>query len=160
MAYHNELLEQAFELVHKSPANPRQADLRRAVSAAYYAVFHLLISETIAHWSLDGSRNALGRMFEHSVMKRVSAKITDSKLFPFTGGDPAAVENLKTVAQAFGQLQDKRKSADYDNSKIWDYTEALGEVTVASDAFATWQSIKHEKIAQDYLVSLLIKPRD
>ena len=99
-------------------------------------------------------------MFEHSVMKRVSAKITDSKLFPFTGGDPAAVENLKTVAQAFGQLQDKRKSADYDNSKIWDYTEALGEVTVASDAFATWQSIKHERIAQDYLVSLLIKTRD
>ena len=160
MAYHNELLQQAFDLVHKSPANPKQADLRRAVSAAYYSLFHLLISETIAHWSLDSSRNALGRMFEHSVMKRVSAKIADSTRFPFVGESPQIVEKLRSVAHAFGELQDRRKIADYDNSKVWDYTEALGEVTVTADTIAAWQSIRHEKIAQDYLVSLLIKTRD
>lgn len=45
MAYHDELLEQAKELVHKNPNNPTQADLRRSVSSAYYALSHLLIFE-------------------------------------------------------------------------------------------------------------------
>jgi uncharacterized protein (UPF0332 family) len=42
MAYHDDLLDQALKLVHEEPSNPKQAGLRRAVSAAYYAVFHLL----------------------------------------------------------------------------------------------------------------------
>ena len=158
MAYHEDLLQQASDLVHKRNLN--QADLRRSVSTAYYALFHLLISETVAHWSLDSSRNALSRMFEHSTMKRVSGKVSDSIQFPFHGENPVAVLNLKTVAQAFCQLQDKRKIADYDNATHWTHTEALREVTAAAKAFSCWQSVKHEKIAQGYLVSLLIKPRD
>lgn len=157
MAYHDELLQQAFDLVHQ---NLNQADLRRSVSSAYYAVFHLLISETVVHWSLDSSRSALARMFEHSTMKRVSLKLADLQQFPFAGEDPAAVLNLKAVAKVFCQLQDKRKIADYDNATHWTHTEALREVTAAAKAFACWQSVKQEKIAQDYLVSLLIKPRD
>src|SRR6266571_1109983 len=39
---HNELLAQAWHLAKKEPKHPLQASLRRAVSAAYYAVFHLL----------------------------------------------------------------------------------------------------------------------
>ena len=158
MAYNDDLLQQAFDLADKNPANPTQADLRRSVSAAYYALFHLLISETIVHWSLDSSRNALGRMFEHSVMKKVSAKISDAKLFPFTGEDPAVVKKLRTVAKEFGRLQDMRKTADYDNATFWSHTDALDEVKTAEIVFSTWQSIRNEKIAQDYLVSLLIKP--
>src|SRR4051794_32771699 len=111
MAYHDDLLEQAFELAHRNVTAPKQADLRRSVSTAYYALFHLLISETVAHWSLAGSRDALGRMFEHSVMKRVSKKL---RLAPFHGEDPVTVQNLKEIAQSFVQLQDNRHIADYD----------------------------------------------
>jgi hypothetical protein len=136
MAYHDDLLRQAFDLVDKNPANPVQADLRRSVSAAYYALFHLLISETISHWRLDSSRDALGRMFEHSLMKKASGRISDSRLFPFTGEDPAVVQNLKTVARAFGHLQDKRHVADYDNSTYWTHTDALKEVDIAARAFS------------------------
>jgi hypothetical protein len=160
MAFHDDLLQQAIDLAHKNPASPTQADLRRSVSTAYYALFHLLISETIAHWSLASSREALGRMFEHAVMKKASGRISDPRLFPFAGEDPRVVEDLKTVAQAFGQLQNKRNIADYDNTTFWTPTQALSEVTKAAKAFSTWQTIKNEKIAQDYLVSLLIKPRD
>jgi len=160
MAFHDDLLQQAFDLASKNPASPTQADLRRSVSAAYYALFHLLISDTIAHWSLASSRDALGRMFEHSVMKKVSGKICNSRLFPFLGEDPIVVENLRAVAQAFGQLQDSRKTADYDYAVVWTQTEALREVATAVTAFSSWQSIRNERIAQDYLVPLLIKPRD
>ena len=145
MAYHDELLQQAFDLAGKNPENPIQADLRRSVSSAYYALFHLLISETIAHWSLDSSRDALSRMFEHGVMKKVSAKISDAKLFPFNGEDPSIVQKLRTVAQSFCLLQEKRKIADYDNTTIWVHFEALREVKKAENAFSTWQSIKRRK---------------
>jgi hypothetical protein len=67
---------------------------------------------------------------------------------------------LAIVAQAFVQLHDRRHIADYDNSTIWTPTGALEEVTTAARAFSAWQSIKSQKIAQDYLVSLLIKSRD
>ena len=160
MAYHDDLLQQAIDLVHKNPTSPTQADLRRSVSAAYYSLFHLLINDTIEHWSLASSRNALSRMFEHSVMRKVSGRISDSRFFPFIGEDPRVVRDLKTVAQAFVQLQDKRHIADYDNSVFWTATEALREVRTAEKAFSSWRTIKNEKIAQDYIVSLLIKPRD
>src|SRR6266849_1142214 len=136
MAYHDELLQQAFELAHKDPAT--QADLRRSVSAAYYALFQLLISETIAHWSLDSSRPALSRMFDHSLMKKASARISDARLFPFHGEDLTAVGNLRTVAHLFRQLQDSRHVADYDNSTYWTHSEALQQVTKAAEAFTAW----------------------
>jgi hypothetical protein len=44
VAYHDDLLQQALELVHSKQRKPKQASLRRAVSTAYYALFHLLIS--------------------------------------------------------------------------------------------------------------------
>ena len=159
MAYHEELLQQARDLAHKNPANPAQADLRRAVSAAYYALFHLLISETIAHWSLDSSRDGLARMFEHRVMAKASQRIRDAKVFPFSGQDPAVVRQLRTVAKAFGRLQEERQIADYDNATSWTSLEAIQEVRAAEQAISAWHSIKNEKIAQDYLVLLLIKPR-
>ena len=159
MAYHDELLDQSLELVHKNPAAPAQADLRRAVSAAYYSLFHLLISETTSNWNRANSRNALARMFQHTAMAKASARISDSKLFPFTGEDAFVVKKLKAVAQAFVQLHDKRGIADYDNSTFWTRTEALAEVATAVQAFATWGTIRNENISQEYLVSLLIKPR-
>lgn len=50
MAYANELLELAQELDNLHPDHPHQPSLRRAVSTAYYALFHLLISEATANW--------------------------------------------------------------------------------------------------------------
>jgi hypothetical protein len=160
MAYHNDLLEQAIDLIHYKQPDPNQAALRRAVSTAYYALFHLLISETTLNWSRDSSRDSLGRSFDHGPMRRASNRLLDSRLFPFEGEDPEVVKKLRTVAQVFVQLQDKRNIADYHNGKTWTPVESLREVTTAMWAFDLWASIKHENIAQEYLVSLLIKPRD
>ena len=158
MAYHDELLQQDFELANKP--SPTQADLRRSVSTAYYALFHLLISETVTHWSLDSSRGALSRMFDHSLMRKVSKRASNPNQQPFPGEDTAVVAQLRKLAESFVRLQDKRHVADYDNNTSWREYEAIEEITRANDAFSTWQSIRHKKIAQDYLVSLLIRTRD
>ncbi|MBM3755181.1 MAG: hypothetical protein FJW38_14515 [Acidobacteria bacterium] len=160
MAYHDELLAQAEKLLQGDEKDLTQADLRRAVSTAYYAMFHLLIDETTLNWNRDSSRHTLGRMFEHGLMRRVSQRLVDTRAFAFPGADPVVLQKLKDVAKAFVNLQDSRHLADYHNGVIWNHIESLDEVSAAKDAFAIWATIRHEDIAQDYLVSLLIKPRD
>jgi hypothetical protein len=159
VAYHDELLQQAKELVHKNPNNPTQANLRRSVSSAYYALFQLLIFEACLNWSNDISRPGLARMFDHGMMKKVSKKVTDPGKMPYAGEDPVVVDKLRSFAGLFVQLQEQRHEADYNNN-TWTLTQSLREMLAANRAFVIWQEIRTEKISQDYLVSLLIRPRD
>ena len=157
MAYHDELLEHAAQLVSKH--DPSAADLRRAVSAAYYALFHLLISKTVANWSHGASRDDLARMFEHRVMKAASKSVLNDKQNPFQGEDPWVVQRLRSVAESFVELQEKRHTADYDNVTQWTPTAAKRVVGITAHAVHSWNRIESQMIAQNYLVSLLIKPR-
>ena len=155
MAYHDDLLIQALQLVHVSP--PSQLTLRRAVSAAYYAVFHFLISEATSNWSNASLRTALGRAYDHGIMKTASNRILNMKDFPFTGEDPTVVSQLRFVARTFSQPQEDRQFADYNLTRDLDPVEALTQVKSAEEIFNTWPSIRGEQIAQSYLVSLLVK---
>src|ERR1022692_4150586 len=98
MALHDDLLDQAIQLVHKEPKNPKQASLRRAVSTAYYALFHLLISESVANWGRVNMRASLGRAFDHGTMKDASKKVENA---PYPGVDPQVVKDLRFVGRAF-----------------------------------------------------------
>ena len=160
MTFHEELLAQAGELVNKSQPGATQADLRRAVSAAYYALFHLLVSEATLNWKRDSSRYAFGRMFDHGLMRKASQRMADSNRSPMAGEDSEGVRKLRKVAKGFVQLQQKRHLADYDNGTRWTPFEALQEVSIAREAFAVWATIRSEDLAQEYLVPLLIRPRE
>jgi hypothetical protein len=155
MAYHDDLLAQALQLVRVSP--PSQLTLRRAVSAAYYSVFHFLISEATSNWRNVPLRTALGRAYDHGIMKTASNRILNPKDFPFSGEAPAVVAKLRSVAQIFSQLQEDRHFADYNLTKDLDPVEALTQVKSAEKIFTTWPTIRGEQIAQAYLVSLLVK---
>ena len=159
MAYHDDLLRQAHQLAHSERTRPKQASLRRSVSTAYYALFHLLIAESVANWRKANHRPELARAFDHSTMKAASNRIQDRKQFPFEGVDSGVVNALKFVAKTFVVLQENRQLADYDNSTFWSKTEALSLIRSAERAFAGWQSIRDEPIAQQYLLSLLVKRR-
>ncbi|MGC2661123.1 MAG: hypothetical protein WA324_24475 [Bryobacteraceae bacterium] len=160
MAYHDDLLDQALMLVDKEPKKPKQASLRRAVSTAYYALFHLLISACVANWKRPDQRATLGRAFDHRSMKSASERLQNGRPFPFTGEDPRVVSDLRYVANTFVQLQEQRHVADYDNAKFWTKTEALSQVTSVQQAFHDWRRIAKEPIAQAYLISLLVKKKD
>src|SRR5271169_916243 len=113
MSFAQDLLEQADHLIDKDGANPKQASLRRAVSTAYYALFHLLIDEAVGNWSVVRQRSLLARTFDHGKMKNVCENCV--KQF-YGAGSPAAGLQLKKVAQTFARLQDRRHIADYDNA--------------------------------------------
>ena len=74
MAFAEDLLKQAFFLLNKEPKTPTQASLRRSVSTAYYALFHLLIHDASANWTRPDTRDYLARAFDHKTMKEASTR--------------------------------------------------------------------------------------
>jgi len=57
----------------------RQAGLRRAVSAAYYSLFHLLTSEAAENWKHESQRHRFARMFDHGRMKTCSSRVSSRR---------------------------------------------------------------------------------
>ena len=159
MAYHDDLIQQALMLVHKEPRKPKQASLRRAVSTAYYALFHLLIDASVANWKTAKLRHGLARSFEHTHMKEASKRFQQPNAPQYTGQSAPVVTTLRDIATTFVQLQEKRHIADYDNATFWTRTEALLHVAQVQKAFQLWETIRDEPLAQEYLLALLAKKR-
>ena len=103
---------------------PRQADLRRAISAAYYAVFHAVMSAAADQIvGVGADRNTpnlytlVYRSADHGSLRALCQDITKSilaaKYVPFAppGGFNS---NLKSFAAELVELQEKRHSCDYD----------------------------------------------
>jgi uncharacterized protein (UPF0332 family) len=159
MAYHDDLLEQAQHLAKRERRRPRQASLRRAISSAYYALFHLLIDEAVFKWKIAAQRPQLARIFEHARMNAASERVLNARLFPFTGQDPAQVAHLKRIATIFRELYEERQAADYDTATQWSRTDVLDLIDAAGEAFRSMKEIRGEGIANDYLLSLFLKER-
>jgi uncharacterized protein (UPF0332 family) len=165
MAYADDLLELAQHLANLEPANPRQACLRRAVSTAYYALFHLLIFEATLNWGRPELRSELGRVFGHGKMKNASVEKRSEldahlKKNPIPSQELAVSKHLRTVADTFIQVQQRREEADYDTGKEWTQTDVLSQIDAVAAAFESWKAIREEPAAQAYLVSLLgTRPR-
>jgi hypothetical protein len=120
----------------------------------------LLISDAVANWKIVPDRPALGRIFDHGTMKAASSQIQNPSKYPFAGEDPRVVAALRDVAKIFVRLKGMRDTADYDNATHWSKTEAVTLVNSAEQAFATWKAIRNEKVAQTYLLMLMVKKRD
>jgi uncharacterized protein (UPF0332 family) len=151
MSLQHDLLHQAHHLALKEPKKPKQASLRRAVSSAYYAVFHMLIDDAtrsllaLKHQPL---RERLRRAFEHGEMKLAANAYRNSKQ-----------PDLSTVALTFIELQEARHVADYDTSKSLTRVEVLAQIQDAQNAFAAWQRVKATVEAQEFMVALLVQKR-
>jgi uncharacterized protein (UPF0332 family) len=155
MAYHDDLLQHAIFLSElKLPQEPKQVDLRRAVSAAYYGLFHLLTTEAAQNWKHHSHRHRFARMFDHGRMKTCSSRVS-SRPLPVDPSQMSVATDLKLVADSFVKLQQARHTADYDNSKVWSRTQVYEVIVLAEDAIRAWAIIRDEEMAQDYLLDLM-----
>jgi uncharacterized protein (UPF0332 family) len=166
MAYPAHLLEQAKHLANREKKRPRQASLRRAVSTAYYALFHLLIYEATLNWKQVEQRPLLARFFEHGKMKNACEKqkgacrdYFSSQPPPPAGPNHDCMTHLQKVSHSFFQAQQQRHSADYDNSKEWTRIEVLTMIQLVEEAFDSWRQIRDHSFAQEFLISLLGNPK-
>ncbi len=71
MEFADELLEQAHHLAHRERKHPRQASLRRAVSTAYYGLFHLIVNDGARKWSIVRQQSLLARTVDHRRIRSV-----------------------------------------------------------------------------------------
>lgn len=164
MAFPEDLLEQAQHLARRELKRPKQASLRRAVSTAYYALFHMLIAEAVRNWKRPKERTTLARMFDHGIMRRACDRKRSDLDAYFKTNPPAApprtaAKHLHLIAVTFILMQQDRHTADYDGSKKWMRTDTLAKVDSVALAFQSWKAVRNDATAQDFLVTLLFKDR-
>jgi len=160
MTFADDLLALALDIANLPCEARRQASLRRAVSTAYYALFHLLISEATLNWARPELRPILGRFFDHGPMYSTSvAKEAELNAY-FKGNPPESSErtvaqHLLTVSKTFVQAQQRRIDADYNMGIEVTETETLTQIESVAGAFKSWDIIRDEATAQVYLLSML-----
>jgi hypothetical protein len=161
MALHDELLALAKELVDRNPGAAVAGDLRRAVSTAYYALFHLLVHEATTRLvAVPTLRPRVARAFDHNVMKKVCQDY--ARLVPNAAGQlvlggqlvPAAIQNIATE---FIALQEARHQGDYDTAVAITQAQAQTDVMRAETAFLDWGAVQADPAADVFLAELLCR---
>lgn len=142
VALHDELLAQADRLAHIDETKPKQATLRRAVSSAYHALFHLLVDQ--------GHMKKAARAFAASVAGQNAWRAV-------LGAAPSVA--LVEVALAFSALQEARHEADYDLARSCTRGKAAAFVARARDAFTHWDAVAGTPEGEAFPVELLVGAR-
>jgi hypothetical protein len=162
------LLEQAGWLSQAAPGDrgaPRQADLCRAASTAYYALFRFLIDKAcdqlLGVTAIPSHRGVLARAFTHGQMKQAciqfSAKALPAALKPAA---PAGGVNadLQGLCQSFVKLQERRHQADYDRNARFTRSSVAAIIAEARAAMAAWTRVPSPE-AQLFAIAMLAGDR-
>lgn len=153
---------------HGGAGRPRPIWLRRAVSSAYYALFHYLGRHAARHL-LPGARPEeqlrLARSFNHRAIKDVCEWIAGRRGANIPQHSRRLVQSLQGtslvgVADVFCDLQEARHSADYDHLAPFPKAAALGYIQDAERAMQTLDAQSdRDRQAFFSLVSLQTKLR-
>jgi hypothetical protein len=161
MPLHDDLLALARELAYRNPAAAVEADLRRAVSTAYYALFHLLVHEATTRLvAVVSLRSRVARSFDHRIMRAVCKEYSELK--PDAAGQLVKSGNvvpqlLQQMAGDFVELQAARSQADYDTGTPILQGDAQTEVFRAETAFVSWIAVQSDPAADAFLAELLCR---
>ena len=164
MSLAHDLLLQADVLTNLDPRRPKQASLRRALSTAYYAFFHLLAeeaSQALAVKRVDGLAAALSRALNHSEMRKACYAVLARPLQPPLDRllQQEASAELRLVAKRFVDLQEVRHIADYDVSAAFSKPQTLAQIRQTQAVFSTWTSLRSSDEAAVFLASLAFGAR-
>jgi len=161
------LYEQAEKLVAPPPAGPpRQVDLRRAISAAYYRLFHFCLTAAADEFVGVGQRVTtryalVYRSIDHKTLRDLCAEAKKqtppAKYAPYvpTGGfDP----NIQAFSTAAIDLQEKRNRADYNPELRFRTSDAKLAISAARSAVQRFRTAGEEH-RKAFLTLLVCPPR-
>jgi uncharacterized protein (UPF0332 family) len=127
-----DLLATAEFLVNARRRRPTQANLRRATSAAYYAMFHCLARASadllVGGESADRSQSAwkqVYRAIDHGTANTACRDGAAVAKFP---------KPIEDFANAFVNMQIKRHSADYDPTSQFSKSEVIQDIAIVKAA--------------------------
>jgi uncharacterized protein (UPF0332 family) len=158
------LFEQAASLISPQAGRPRQVDIRRAVSAAYYAIFHAIITaaadQFIGVTNRGESRYGLAyRSVDHGWLRKLCEEVQKSSLsVKFKSYAPSAGFGANMAAFAAATLQQRRHAADYDVMIRMNKSDASVAIATARAAVSRFSATSPpERLA--FLSLLLFAPR-
>ena len=151
----DDLIALANRLATASPSKPRQADLRRAVSTAYYALFHAMaknVADTMAG-AVKANRSEQPwaqayRGLQHGDARAACEAIRNQNV----------AQGIKKSADAFVVLRSARYAADYDPLHRLTRAEAVLAVQSAKDAIGKLRSAS-SKDRRAFAVLLRVRKR-
>ncbi|MCD0422123.1 hypothetical protein LOC51_33345 [Rubrivivax sp. JA1024] len=153
-------LNQAEHLIAWS--NGRQADLRRAVSTAYYAVFHAVMRAAADTYIGSGNRNTAEyavayRHIDHAGLKS-ACEICKN---PSVAGDAQPGQfgpDVRAFAAAVVELQGRRHRADYDPTLHLYVLDVRAVVATARDAVNRFRVLPSDQKLK-FLFMLMVKAK-
>jgi uncharacterized protein (UPF0332 family) len=157
----DDLLRQAYHLAQVDRRRPAQANLRRAISSAYYSVFHEL-SMAGASLAARGSgrsqhQTLVRRSFQHGRMADVCRSFgRQTDWTRLAGAEPSAA--LGEVADSFVLLQQNRHDADYDLDTSFTRAETKALIELADVTISSWRRIRRSPEAEYLLLAMLVGP--
>lgn len=145
---------------------PSQAQLRRAVSTAYYALFHKVLQAAAErfvglHQQNSGAYNILYRSFDHGYMKKVCDDLQLSTLKDRTKIQlhrSSISQDARDFAGSFPALQEVRHAADYDPTAQFLRSVVVSLVDGAAVAVAAFDRMPPDEKA-DILALLMVRSK-
>lgn len=160
------LLDQAERLIASTGGTARQVDLRRAISSAYYALFHAVTTEAAddlvgrTHRQTPRYRLAY-RSIDHKSLLRLCEDIVKTKLpAKYAGYEPSGGfgPDLQAFADSVVDLQEKRHLADYDPLFRVNKSEAVLAVETGRSALTRFKSA-NRTLRRAFLSLAVFSPR-
>lgn len=142
---------------------PRQTDLRRSLSAAYYGVFHFCL-KALADQLIGAARygaadyTAAYRSVAHKTLRDLCDELRKPTLSPkFRPYYPGGVDlGLRRFCEQEIELQKRRHAADYDIAAAFTRTDAMTAIADARGAIGNLTAAPHDQ--QRMFLTLLAFP--
>ena len=148
------LLRIATDLADANIGRPRRSDLCRAISTAYYALFHCL-----AHTCADRLAGSAGLVGDRPMWRRVYRALEHRQARTRCANMPSSFpEGVQEFGQAFSVLQSKRHFADYDPDFRVGKTEVITDIHDARTAIDRFLETP-ASVRRDFAIHVLMKVR-
>jgi uncharacterized protein (UPF0332 family) len=168
MIHPAELLQLAYMLTGDGASfPPNEGQLRRAISTAYYALFHRVMQTAADRFAGSDERSRpayalIYRGFNHGRMKAICQEIDKERLRAKFRGQlqcEAVSQELRDFVSTFVALQEWRHRADYDPQAEVFQSDALDACVLAEFGMSRLQDADQKQVA-DLLALMLAGARD
>lgn len=168
MSLPSDLLDQARTLAMFDAKKPKQANLRRSLSSAYYALFHFLSDESVKNFIGAGQQNRMHRDLARRAIAHTRLKDVCQEFLKQTPKDilkpywqisriPEKTD-LGIICNNLINLQIRRHEADYDFTKVFTRSSVLDDCDRAQEAMEAWRKLKrqHPEAASLFAMCILL----
>jgi uncharacterized protein (UPF0332 family) len=161
------LFEQADRLIVSLAAGPpRQVDLRRAISAAYYGLFHAIVTAVADQFVGVTKRSTaqyqlVYRSVDHRSLRTLCEELKKNTLparFSSYAPPKGFGNNILAFCIATVELQEKRHAADYDPLIRVRLSDAVVAISTARAALARYRKASPQR-RRAFLTLLSFPPR-